>query len=108
MNSEFIEIGEKVVAGFGLLSIQQHRETENSFRLMFKMDIFQSNSQRDWLALRWKESCLNESALFLQNAKELQIILPFKEESRQKATEFSQKWTQGLCEAYERFKLSRT
>lgn len=108
MTSEFIDFDEKVVAGFGLLQLQQHRDSEQSFRLLFKLDIFQSNSQRDWLALRWKESCLNESALFLQNAKELQIILPFQGESREKATEFSKSWIQSICEAYDRFKQSRT
>lgn len=106
--SVFIAIDEKIVAGFGLLALQQHRELEKSFRILFKLDIFQSNSQRDWLALRWKEACLNESSLFLEKAKELQIIVPFYEESRSKASEFTQKWISAVCEAHERFKQSRT
>ena len=107
MTGHFISVQEKKVAGFGYVALLQSHESSTIFRFVFKLDIFQSNNQRDWLALRWKEPCLRQSVLLLKAAKELQIIYTSQESCRQRAVESIEAWVKGIVEAHERLKLSR-
>ncbi len=105
--SDFILISEKVLQGLGILQLLEHSKNKHQYLIQLDLDAYHSNSQRDWLALRWQEDVLFCSILVQLANNVLRVNKPFIQQDRASAATFVESWCNNLRKALERMRQSR-
>lgn len=105
--SNLLLITEKALPSLGILQLLADSKAPQIYCIQLDLDTYQSNAQRDWLALRWQEKTLYESVLVPTANDALRVSKLFKAQSKESAIEFLNVWVDDLRAALERVKLSR-